>query len=665
MAGKKVNRLIVPNVYTANGVEPVTSVNNILPVNGNVTIPIPTVPTNVSAFTNDAGYLTSATLDGYATQSWVQQQGYLTSVPSQYITDTELSTTLADYVTGSSLSTTLNSYATVTSLSTETSDRMNADDSLQSQINDKYDASNPSGFISGISSSDVITALGYTPYNNSNPNGYITSAALSDYVTNTDLATTLADYAQTTDIPTVGNGTITINQGGVQKGTFTVNQSGNSTINLDAGGSSGTVDQTYDSTSANAQSGVAIAKAKFVQNMTTGTNSINIGGDVSNISYCTNIGVYSQVGNVRCTALGYKTNASGANSICIGNDASASATSAIQIGQGTNSTANTLQVGFSYANTNYQLLDGTTGLIPDARISSNIARRSEIPTVPTNVSAFTNDSGYITGITSSDVTTALGYTPYNSTNPNGYQANVIETIEVNNTAQTVTNKAVNITVPTNTNQLTNGAGFITGITSSNVTTALGYTPADNTLSNVSSIDSSSAVATALNGKADTDLSNLSATGQAIINGKANTDLSNLSATGKKVIDGQWVWVNEGILSDASLKNSSKTPLPKTVTLPNDSYAYEVMIRGRVTTGTTSGNYLKLQMAAAVNGTMYGSTVFCCSARTRSASAVEAQGTVIVPNMKYGTNNLIIMRDANFNGTADLTVIAYRRLGTNT
>ena len=32
------------------------------------------------------------------------------------------------------------------------------------------------------------------------------------------------------------------------------------------------------------------------------------------------------------------------------------------------------------------------------------------------------------------------------------------------------------TIPTNTNQLTNGAGFITGITKSMVTTALGYTP---------------------------------------------------------------------------------------------------------------------------------------------------------------------------------------------
>lgn len=34
-----------------------------------------------------------------------------------------------------------------------------------------------------------------------------------------------------------------------------------------------------------------------------------------------------------------------------------------------------------------------------------------IPVVPTNVSAFTNDAGYIAGITSSMVTTALGYTP--------------------------------------------------------------------------------------------------------------------------------------------------------------------------------------------------------------------------------------------------------------
>jgi hypothetical protein len=41
-------------------------------------------------------------------------------------------------------------------------------------------------------------------------------------------------------------------------------------------------------------------------------------------------------------------------------------------------------------------------------------------TFPTAVSSFTNDSGYLTGITSGQVTTALGFTPYNATNPSGF-----------------------------------------------------------------------------------------------------------------------------------------------------------------------------------------------------------------------------------------------------
>lgn len=45
--------------------------------------------------------------------------------------------------------------------------------------------------------------------------------------------------------------------------------------------------------------------------------------------------------------------------------------------------------------------------------------------------------------------------------PSNAQANIIETIKVNGTALTPSSKAVNITVPTNNNQLTNGAGYIT------------------------------------------------------------------------------------------------------------------------------------------------------------------------------------------------------------
>lgn len=119
--------------------------------------------------------------------------------------------------------------------------------------------------------------------------------------------------------------------------------------------------------------------------------------------------------------------------------------------------------------TNGPTFDGsttTTALTPKGTWESfskfsgsynDLSNKPTIPTVPTAVSAFTNDAGYITSadvpegasaytgtisavgttasngtnngfargdhvhnITSSTITTALGYTPYNSTNPNGY-----------------------------------------------------------------------------------------------------------------------------------------------------------------------------------------------------------------------------------------------------
>ena len=48
------------------------------------------IPTKVSHLSNDSGFITAAALTGYATQSWVKQQGYLTSIPAEYITETEL-----------------------------------------------------------------------------------------------------------------------------------------------------------------------------------------------------------------------------------------------------------------------------------------------------------------------------------------------------------------------------------------------------------------------------------------------------------------------------------------------------------------------------------------------------------------------------------------------
>ena len=93
----------------------------------------------------------------------------------------------------------------------------------------------------------------------------ITQASISDLPISATYETagaTVISFTNDTGYVTssdVGNATLTITQGGTTKGTFTANASSDVTINLDAGGGGGTVDQTYDATSTNAQSGVAIA----------------------------------------------------------------------------------------------------------------------------------------------------------------------------------------------------------------------------------------------------------------------------------------------------------------------------------------------------------------------------------------------------------------------
>ena len=87
--------------------------------------------------------------------------------------------------------------------------------------------------------------------------------------------------------------------------------------------------------------------------------------------------------------------------------------------------------------------NGTTVDTFTANASSNVTANI---TVPTDTSDLTNNAGYITGITSSDVTTALGYTPYDSTNPNGYTSNVGTVTSVNNTSPDA-NGNVTITIP--------------------------------------------------------------------------------------------------------------------------------------------------------------------------------------------------------------------------
>lgn len=102
-----------------------------------------------------------------------------------------------------------------------------------------------------------------------------------------------------------------------------------------------------------------------------------------------------------------------------------------------------------------------------------------------------NPAGYITGITSSMVTTALGYVPYNSSNPAGYITGITSgmvtsalgytpgTSSFSGSYTDLSNKPI---IPTATSQLTNDSGYITGITSGMVTGALGYIPGTSSFS---------------------------------------------------------------------------------------------------------------------------------------------------------------------------------------
>jgi hypothetical protein len=236
-----------------------------------------------------------------------------------------------------------------------------------------YNATNPSGYISSITSGNVTTALGFTPYNATNPSGYITGISFANV---SSKPTTLSGYGITDSVKS--NGTITGN------------------IDSDWGESFTTFDPV--------PSGTPPLSSPNIR-------TVNIGNNFDRrtqlaFDYASDVAYFR-----RRNDSGWQT---WREFIHSGN-----------IGSQTVATAGALS--------------------------------------SMNISQFTNNSAYLTGITSGNVTTALGYTPYNATNPSGYISSI--------TSGNVTT-ALGFT-PYNA---TNPSGYISSITSGNVTTALGYTP---------------------------------------------------------------------------------------------------------------------------------------------------------------------------------------------
>lgn len=100
---------------------------------------------------------------------------------------------------------------------------------------------------------------------------------------------------------------------------------------------------------------------------------------------------------------------------------------------------------------------------------NDLTNKPTIPTIPTNISSFTNDSGYITSIPSEYITdselTAKGYATEN------YVTTAIDNAQLGGSGETVdmTKYALKTDVPTSTSQLTNDSNFITSIPSEYIT----------------------------------------------------------------------------------------------------------------------------------------------------------------------------------------------------
>ena len=157
---------------------------------------------NISELTNDVGYITSSALNGYATEEWVVEQGYITSaslptVNNSTITIQKNGSTIESFTLNQSSNETIN--ITVPT--------------------DTDDLTNGAGFITGINSTDVTTALGYTP---TNPLDLATVATTGSYT----------DLTNKPTIPTVNNAKLTIQKNGTTVKTFTANASSNVTCNI-------------------------------------------------------------------------------------------------------------------------------------------------------------------------------------------------------------------------------------------------------------------------------------------------------------------------------------------------------------------------------------------------------------------------------------------------
>ena len=486
----------------------------------------PTIPTKTSDLTNDSGFITSSSLSGYATESWVTNQGYLTTVSWSGVTDKPTFATVATTGSYSDLSGT-------PSIPTNTSD-----------------LNNDSGFITSSSLS------GYATETWVENKGYLTTVSwtdVSDKPTFATVATTgsysdlsgtpdLSIYATTSSLSQVAftgsysdlSGTPTIPDAvsGTNDGTnWTSLTIGASTYSIPQGGSGTVSDVTFNNTSivSNGVANLNNYALKTINTLGDASNNrcliektaadelyvnpthYNIMLPVSNNNYMVHptygtaepkmvyvAGVDGNLGGIVYGSIRYY------QTVTVGSTEYYPIYYFYQ--QVGNISWNNITGKPTFATVattgSYSDLTGTPDLSIYATISSlatvattgSYSDLTGTPTSPTLTSQLTNDSGFITSITSSMVTSALGYTPGTSNFSGSYND--------------LTDKP---TIPTDTSDLTNGAGFITSSSLSGYATETwvgqqGYQTASDVTTTLSAYsttsDMNTAISTAVSPKLD-------------------------------------------------------------------------------------------------------------------------------------------------------------------
>lgn len=281
----------------------------------------------------------------------------------------------------------------------------------------------------------------------------------------------------------------------------------------------------------------------------------------------------------------------------------------------------------------------------------SVAGKAVDVTVPTAVSELTNDSGYITsadvpeGAAASAITPKMDGTAARGTDngfargdhvhptdttraaasdltaletrvgtaetklsgiAEGAQVNVIESIKVNNTAQTISGKAVNITVPTALSDLTNDGNFVTDAN---------YTHTDNNLT-------------------DTLL----------------TKLNGIDAEATKTV------------VDSALSSSSTNPVQNKVI--NSALALKAPLASPTFTGTPKAP----TAAAGTKTTQIATTEFVSTAVANAIAGVTSISYQVVTSLPASGENGVIYLVAHSHGTGDAydeyvwTGTAFEKLG---